>query len=339
MICTDNATTFTSWEFQAFLRDNGVTHRTIEPKHSRGNGLAERAVKEVKLAVQRGAEDGVVADVALQRWLFQQRTIQHSTTSVSPAELMIGRRPKNRLDLLHPNLAKEILSKQVKQKSYADRSARAREFHVGDPVFARNYAKGKTWLPGTVLGVDGPVSFVVRLSDGRVWRRHCEQLRSRSLDPSSDYFDVPGDAVPAAAEEAPDVAAEDLASRSVPSPPSAAGPLLDPAPQPVPVALPAAATARPDVGETAAAPDFASDSAGGAVARRPGGERGDATEAAESPALSGPSLSGDGAARGRVEAGTGPGERERVASHSGGTPLRRSTRSRRKPDFFQSEHF
>ena len=180
MICTDNATTFTSNEFQEFLRGNGIAHRTIEPKHSRGNGLAERAVKEVKLAVQRGVQDGVLTELALQRWLFQQRTIQHSTTSVSPAELMMGRRPKSRLDLLYPDLQKEVLSKQVKQKSYADRSARVREFHVGDLVYARNYAMGKTWLPATVLGVDGPVSFVVRLDDGRIWRRHSEQLRNRS---------------------------------------------------------------------------------------------------------------------------------------------------------------
>ena len=188
------------------MRDNGIAHRTIEPKHSRGNGLAERAVKEVKLALQRGASDGIVSDLALQRWLFQQRTIQHSTTSVSPAELMMGRRPKSRLDLLYPDLDKVVQSEQVKQKSYSDRTARARNFKIGDIVYARNYAMGKTWLPAVVLAVDGPVSFVVRLDDGRVWRRHAEQLGHRFLDTCSDDHDIsdslPGtDGEPAGAAE------------------------------------------------------------------------------------------------------------------------------------------
>ena len=56
--CSDNQSTFTGAEFQAFMRENGIAHRTIEPRHSRGNGLAERAVKEVKLALQRGEKEG-----------------------------------------------------------------------------------------------------------------------------------------------------------------------------------------------------------------------------------------------------------------------------------------
>ena len=134
LLCTDNASTFRSEEFQAFLRGNGIVHRTIEPKHSRGNGLAEHAVKDVKLALQRGAAEGIGADLALQRWLFRLRTTPHSTTSVTPAELMTGRRPKSRLDLLYPDLDKVVLSEQVKQRSYADRSAKVRDFKVYDQV-------------------------------------------------------------------------------------------------------------------------------------------------------------------------------------------------------------
>ena len=52
MLVSDNATTFTS-EFQRFLAGSRVSHCTIEPRHSQGNGLAERVVKEVKLVLQR----------------------------------------------------------------------------------------------------------------------------------------------------------------------------------------------------------------------------------------------------------------------------------------------
>ena len=43
-------------------------------------------------------------------------------------------------------------------------------------VYARNYGVGQTWSPGVIIGVDGPVSFVVKLEDGRIWRRHLDQL-------------------------------------------------------------------------------------------------------------------------------------------------------------------
>ena len=67
MICTDNGTTFTSAEFQQFVKENGIAHRTIDSRHSHGNGLAERAVKEVKLALQRETARGGPWDLRLSR--------------------------------------------------------------------------------------------------------------------------------------------------------------------------------------------------------------------------------------------------------------------------------
>ncbi|XP_043193613.1 uncharacterized protein K02A2.6-like isoform X1 [Amphibalanus amphitrite] len=186
MICTDNGTTFTSTEFQQFLRENGIVHRTIEPRHSQGNGLAERAVKEVKLALQRESDSGGPWDLRLTRWLMRQRTTPHSTTMVTPAELMMGRRLRTRLDLLFPDIGKTVLQQQNRQRAYFDRTAQCRQMLVGDAVFARNYAVGLQWLPGVIVGTDGPVSYVVRLFDGRLWRRHGDQLRRRqSAEPIS----------------------------------------------------------------------------------------------------------------------------------------------------------
>ena len=41
---------------------------------------------------------------------------------------------------------------------------------------ARNYAGTPQWLPGQVTAVTGPVSYQVTLADGRLWRRHQDQL-------------------------------------------------------------------------------------------------------------------------------------------------------------------
>ena len=180
IICSDNATTFTSQEFQQFLADNGVQHRTIEPRHSQGNGLAERAVRDVKQALKRSGDGNWEAVLA--EWLLYQRKIPHSTTSVSPSELMLGRVIRSRLDLLHPDLHSRVQQKQLQQKLNHDPAVpRSLQLSVGDPVYARNYGVGPSWLSGLLIGVDGPQSYVVKLTDGRIWRRHQDQLM-RGID-------------------------------------------------------------------------------------------------------------------------------------------------------------
>ncbi|CAI7935202.1 Hypothetical predicted protein, partial [Podarcis lilfordi] len=51
-----------------------------------------------------------------------------------------------------------------------------RSFVPGNQVFARNYVGDIPWVPTTVVGVTGPRSYQVALEDGRLWRRHIDQL-------------------------------------------------------------------------------------------------------------------------------------------------------------------
>ena len=178
--CSDNQSTFTGAEFQHFLKENGIVHITIAPRHSRGNGLAERAVKEVKLALQREEKGDKSWGYSLCQWLFRYRTTPHTATSVTPAELMVGRKLKTRLDLLYPDLNSTVLRSQNRQRRDFNKTATARRLEIGNLVFARNFGHGSQWLPGFVIAMDGPVSYVVRLCDGRTWRRHGDQLRART---------------------------------------------------------------------------------------------------------------------------------------------------------------
>ena len=214
MIVTDNATSFTSAEFQCFVRDNGIHHKTIEPRHSQGNGLAERAVRDVKLALQRSDGDW---DTVLSRWLLRQHITPHSTTSVTPSELMVGRVIRSRLDLLHPDMRNAVMKQQVTQKENHDIKVRSdRTFEVSDLVFARNYGVGAQWVAGTVVGVDGPVSYAVRLDDGRIWRRHADQLRRRL---SCEMFPgTPALTADAEAAATPAASVEGATSSTTPSP-------------------------------------------------------------------------------------------------------------------------
>ena len=60
------------------------------------------------------------------------RITPHSTTGTSPAELLLGRRPRTRLDLLKPNRAERVEKKQEDQKVKHNANAKPRKFSVGD---------------------------------------------------------------------------------------------------------------------------------------------------------------------------------------------------------------
>ena len=49
-------------------------------------------------------------------------------------------------------------------------------------MFVRNYHQGDRWLPGVIEQKTGPVSFRVKLTDGRMRRCHQDQVRKRSVD-------------------------------------------------------------------------------------------------------------------------------------------------------------
>ena len=102
ILVSDNGTSFTSSEFQEFLATNGIKHWKSAPYHLSSNGLAEKAVQIVKQGLKR-RKDGSVSD-RLSRILFTYCITPHSTTSVPPAQLLMGRNLNSRFDLLKPNL-------------------------------------------------------------------------------------------------------------------------------------------------------------------------------------------------------------------------------------------
>ena len=105
-----------------------------------------------------------------------------STTGSSPAELLLGRRPRTRLDLLKPNIAERVERKQEDQKTRHDKKAKSRTFHVGNHVFVKNFGAGSKWLPGQIVDMSGPVSFLVQLEDSRSRRCHQDHLRHRVVE-------------------------------------------------------------------------------------------------------------------------------------------------------------
>ena len=114
-------------------------------------------------------------------FLARYRITPQTTTGLSPAELLMGRRLRTHLDLLHPDVAQRVERKQQKELG----KKAPRRFHVGDKLFAKNF-QSSNWIPVTVSKVLGPLSYQVTTSEGIVLRRHVDHLRVRHCDHSED---------------------------------------------------------------------------------------------------------------------------------------------------------
>ena len=174
-VVTDNGTCFVSAEFQAFLKSNGIYHVTSAPYHPASNGLAERAVQIIKQGLKKETKGDIHTRLA--KVLFSYRITPQNTTGISPAELLVGRRLRTRLDLLRPNLEERVERKQKEQKQRHSRIAKERKFEIGDLVYIRNYNQGGKWLQRKIVDNIGKSMFRVCVKDGIFRRCHADQIR------------------------------------------------------------------------------------------------------------------------------------------------------------------
>ncbi|XP_054863260.1 uncharacterized protein K02A2.6 [Amphiprion ocellaris] len=91
-IVTDNATTFTSDEFQLFVKSNGILHTTGAPRHPSTNGLAERYVATFKAGMKKLSGENLSIEDKVSHFLLRYRTTPNSATGESPADLHLKRR-------------------------------------------------------------------------------------------------------------------------------------------------------------------------------------------------------------------------------------------------------
>ena len=81
----------------------------------------------------------------------------------------MGRQLRTCLDQVIQDLTKHVQDAQDPQKCYHDKHTRCRNFfELGDKVLVGNYTGSLHWLPGIVKTVLEPVSYQVKLKDGRL---------------------------------------------------------------------------------------------------------------------------------------------------------------------------
>ena len=185
-LVSDNGPQFTSQEFACFMAKNGVKHIRTSPYHPASNGAVERLVQSVKRGVKAGIKSGVPFECALQAFLLRYRTTPHTTTGITPSTLMLGWDVRTHLDLLRPELQERVEEKQAIQSRYHNRHCKGRELATGTAVWAHNWRDGPAWVRARVHDSLGPVSYLVELENGDLWRRHIDHLRTRPSDIQTD---------------------------------------------------------------------------------------------------------------------------------------------------------
>ena len=113
LLVLDNGTAFT--RIPELPEADGMRHNTSAPYHPATNGLAERAVHTLKAFLKKATE-GSLED-KLSTFLFQYHITPHSTIGSSPAQLLMGRQLRSRLDLLRPDLQSKVQEQQQRQHS------------------------------------------------------------------------------------------------------------------------------------------------------------------------------------------------------------------------------
>ena len=86
-------------------------HRITQPRMA-----WQRAVQIFKKEMRKMAQEKLSLEEKLAKVLFSYRATPQSTTGMSPAELLYGRRLRGKLDLLKPDVAARVRQQQARQK-------------------------------------------------------------------------------------------------------------------------------------------------------------------------------------------------------------------------------
>ena len=110
--------------------------------------------------------NGESVETRVSPFLARYRIIPQTSAGVSPAELLLGRKPILRLHLIYPEIERKKRQSQASQKLALDWHAKERTMREGETVEANNFRYGPNWMMELVFKtVDWSKFF--RISTGR----------------------------------------------------------------------------------------------------------------------------------------------------------------------------
>jgi hypothetical protein len=198
---SDNGTQFSSVEFREFCRAMGVQQVSSSPEFAQSNGLVERHIQTVKRTLLKIFADGK----SLWESLAAIRSTPVSPTLPAPSVLLQGRNLRGNLPFLPAELQPKYVSSSVVRRELSARQSQAAFVQAGSPTTRASSLRigqpvraliCRRWLHGKVHSVcPEPQSYVIRLDDGRYFRRtrwainidRGTQSQPRSWDPSAMF--------------------------------------------------------------------------------------------------------------------------------------------------------
>ena len=186
-------------DFARFCKEYGIAHKTSSPHFPSANGEVKRAVQTVK-RLWRKATDKQLA-------LLDNGTTPLEGVNLPPAQLLMGRRPRNKLPSLRELLTPTAYNRQDVMQRLNQQKANQKFFHdsksasdlpsllPGDQVRMASSRGSKRWNPAIVVKRHvSPRSYIVE-AGGHEYRRNRRHLRRSTevanttehcTDPSAD---------------------------------------------------------------------------------------------------------------------------------------------------------
>ncbi|KAK3092635.1 hypothetical protein FSP39_005203 [Pinctada imbricata] len=153
---TDNGPPFQSADFAKFADYLGFRHRKITPLWPKANGTAERFMRTLNKTIKAATVESLNWKQELFKFLRNYRATPHSTTSISPAEALLGRKLQTKLPELpksQPKVQKSIIVQDdqrksaMKEDSDLRNNAKESELKESDFVLVKQPHKDKLSTP------------------------------------------------------------------------------------------------------------------------------------------------------------------------------------------------
>lgn len=191
LVC-DNGPPFGSFKFKTYCAKYQIKLTHSPPYHPQSNGLAERAVQNIKNVLKKFCmEKESSIQEKIINYLFTYRNTPNTSTSKTPSELIFSYKPLFYFDILNNKIKTKIdyTSKYCKRKDNELSNSNLRttfqcsnKFKVGDIVLYRTeFKQFVRWMPARVEKVLSTLTYLIKVNN-YIRFVHQNQLRYSSLN-------------------------------------------------------------------------------------------------------------------------------------------------------------
>lgn len=198
-LISDNGPPFTSKELIQFYEANNIKYNTSPYYHPESNGLAERNVQTLKIALKKNLLEKNLHNISLQfkieNFLFQNRNSPSTVTKLSPSQIVFQYKPRTIIDFIQPSADNKSienvklkpkpkpilvqsknrnLGRHVKNNSKTDI-----EFKPKEEVWYRSYHNNHvSWIAANIVEKLSKVVYLIQVNGSRK-KAHGDQLKKR----------------------------------------------------------------------------------------------------------------------------------------------------------------